>query len=127
MAEIVTDKSQKNNQTVKVHKDLAFCENPMEREEEEVELKVEQIKGLQNIYDTIRESGFAGLTVNRIPITEEHAPAEYCFDMMLDILKNEPASVPCVFSDQMGRGRTTLGMVIACLIKEIQITSELRY
>eukprot|EP00090_Calanus_glacialis_P007964 TRINITY_DN16343_c0_g1_i1.p1 TRINITY_DN16343_c0_g1~~TRINITY_DN16343_c0_g1_i1.p1 ORF type:complete len:528 (-),score=123.39 TRINITY_DN16343_c0_g1_i1:295-1878(-) len=126
LAEIVTDKSQKNNQTVKVHKDLAFCENPMEREEEEVELKVEQIKGLQNIYDTMRESGFAGLTVNRIPITEERAPAEYCFDMMLDILKNEPASVPCVFSDQMGRGRTTLGMVIACLIKEIQITSELR-
>jgi len=45
---------------------------------------------------------------------------------MLDLLKNVPASTPCVFSDQMGRGRTTLGMVIACLIKEIQITSELR-
>jgi len=41
-------------------------------------------------------------------------------------LKDEPASTPCVFSDQMGRGRTTLGMVAACLIKEIQITSELR-
>ena len=37
-----------------------------------------------------------------------------------------PASVPCIFSDQQGRGRTSLGMVIACLIKEMQITTELR-
>ena len=43
-----------------------------------------------------------------------------------ETLKKEPASVPCIFSDQQGRGRTTLGMVIACLIKEMQITSELR-
>lgn len=44
-----------------------------------------------------------------------------------DMLKETPASVPCIFSDQQGRGRTTLGMVIACLIKEMQITSELRW
>merc|ERR1711981_614089 len=35
-------------------------------------------------------------------------------------------STQCVFSCQMGRGRTTLGMVVTCLIKEIQVTSELR-
>ena len=46
--------------------------------------------------------------------------------MMVEALKNEPASTPCVFSDQMGRGRTTTGMIGACLIKEIQITTELR-
>ena len=46
--------------------------------------------------------------------------------MMVEGLKNEPASTPCVFSDQMGRGRTTAGMIAACLIKEIQITTELR-
>ena len=27
----------------------------------------------------------------------------------------------------MGKGRTTVGLVTACLIKEIQITKELRY
>ena len=47
-------------------------------------------------------------------------------DHIADILKEVPASVPCIFSDQQGRGRTSLGMVIACLIKEMQITSELR-
>ena len=59
-------------------------------------------------------------------MTEERSPGEDCFDMMVEALKNEPASTPCVFSYQMGRGRTTAGMIAACLIKEIQITTELR-
>ena len=63
----------------------------------------------------------------RIPITEERSAGEDSFDMMVEALKNEPASTPCVFSDQMGRGRTTTGMIGACLIKEIQITTELRF
>ena len=62
----------------------------------------------------------------RIPVTEERSPGEDCFDMMVEALKTEPASPPCVFSGQMGRGRTTAGMITACLIKELQITTELR-
>ena len=62
----------------------------------------------------------------RIPVTEERSPGEDCFDMMVEALKTEPASTPCVFSCQMGKGRTTLGMVAACLVKEITITAELR-
>ena len=60
-------------------------------------------------------------------MTEERSAGEDSFDMMVEALKNEPASTPCVFSDQMGRGRTTTGMIAACLIKEIQITTELRW
>ena len=52
-------------------------------------------------------------------------PTEY-IDVIVDTLKGEPASTPCVFSCQMGKGRTTLGMVAACLVKEITITAELR-
>ena len=65
------------------------------------------------------------------------------FDAIVETLKNEPVSTPCVFSCQvfsliktrvrvhllhiqMGKGRTTVGLVTACLIKEIQITKELR-
>merc|ERR1719510_591332 len=61
-----------------------------------------------------------------VPVVEERAPHESCFDILVESLKNEPASTQCVFSCQMGRGRTTLGMVVTCLIKEIQVTSELR-
>ena len=53
-------------------------------------------------------------------------PTEY-IDTIVESLKHEPASTPCIFNCQMGKGRTTLGMVAACLVKEITITAELRY
>jgi len=114
------------DQTVKSFRDTAFAENPMDREAVEDVLKVESIKGMYEIYANLRENGFPNLETFRIPVTEERSAGEACFDMMIEALKNEPASTPCIFSDQMGRGRTTSGMVTACLIKEIQITSELR-
>ena len=142
-AHLCKEKAEKNNGSLKIHKDLAFAENPLEREFEEVEVKPEDVKSFGDIYQQMRESGFEGLEAKRIPVCEDRAPPEFCFDMMtgyhccydqsilitlsLDILKNVPASVPCVFSDQQGRGRTSLGMIIACLIKEMQITTELRY
>ena len=155
------EKAEKNNGVLKIHKvqkmcalvsvctllnlqDHAFAENPLEREYDEVEMKPEDVKSLQELYQLMRESGFEGLESKRIPVPEDRAPPEFCFDMMTginkffhdlvlitwifisDILKSVPASVPCIFSDQQGRGRTSLGMVIACLIKEMQITTELR-
>ncbi len=45
----------------------------------------------------------------RVPVVEESAPTEACFDLLVASLKEEPASTQCVFSCQMGRGRTTLG------------------
>merc|ERR1712212_1196768 len=103
--------------------------NPMDRDTVEEVVKVEsldKIKGQFEIFGSLRENGFENLGHHRIPVTEERSAGEDSFDMMVEALKNEPASVPCVFSDQMGRGRTTLGMIVACLVKEIQITSELR-
>ena len=47
-----------------------------------------------------------------VPVVEERAPDESCFDILVESLKNEPASTQCVFSCQMGRGRTSLGMHI---------------
>ena len=66
------------------------------------------------------------LEVVRIPLQEDQMPTEY-IDVIVNILKSEAASTPCVFSCQMGKGRTTLGMVAACLVKEITITAELRW
>ena len=45
-----------------------------------------------------------------VPVVEESAPDESCFDVLVESMKNEPASTQCVFSCQMGRGRTTLGI-----------------
>jgi len=118
------DKDQ--NQTLKIHKDSTFTENPMEREDVEESVKAESVKGLHTVYDNLRENGFETLSTVRVPVVEERAPPESCFDILVDSLKHEPAATQCVFSCQMGRGRTTLGMIIACLVKEIQISTELR-
>jgi len=54
----------------------------------------------------------------RWPITDEQSPEERDFEVLLDILETErPAAV--VFNCQMGRGRTTTGMVIARVIWQV--------
>ena len=63
----------------------------------------------------------------RMPIVDEKAPRECDFDNMLSSLRDVGPDTACVFNCQMGKGRTTLGMVAACLVKEITITAELRY
>jgi len=126
LVEVTQTKAGASGGVLKIHKDLAFCENPLEREEDVVDVKVETIKSQQEVFASLDAHGFKNLSLYRLPAIEERAPAEYCFDMMTTLMKDIPASVPCVFSDQMGRGRTTNAMVVACLIKEIQITSELR-
>jgi hypothetical protein len=42
---------------------------------------------------------------------------EKCFDILVDSLKQEPAATQCVFSCQMGRGRTTLGTIFFRALK----------
>jgi len=113
--------------TLKVHKDVAFTENPMEREDVEESVKVESLLSLADLLKKLKSEGENGdHECVIVPVVEERAPDESCFDILVESLKNEPASTQCVFSCQMGRGRTTLGMVVTCLIKEIQVTSELR-
>merc|ERR1719412_824106 len=113
--------------TLKVHKDAAFTENPMEREDIQESVKVESLMNLGDLLKKLKSDGEnADHECVMVPVVEERAPDESCFDILVESLKNEPASTQCVFSCQMGRGRTTLGMVVSCLIKEIQITSELK-
>jgi len=113
-------------QMLKVSKDSGFTENPMDRENVEESLKAETVKSLKEVFVTMKDSGFPNLEYVRVPVVEESAPKEGYFDILVDILKNEAAATHCAFSCQAGRGRTSLGMVVACLVKEIQISSELR-
>ena len=111
---------------LKIHKDSAYTENPMEREDIEESVKVENLSCLDNILNELQGEAMPNLECIRVPVVEERAPDEDCFDILVESLKNEPASTQCIFSCQMGRGRTTIGMVVACLIKEIQVSVELK-
>lgn len=52
----------------------------------------------------------------RVPITDEKAPKDSDFELLIQRLWNVPLDAALVFNCQMGRGRTTTGMVIATLL-----------
>eukprot|EP01113_Clastostelium_recurvatum_P019836 TRINITY_DN2348_c0_g1_i1.p1 TRINITY_DN2348_c0_g1~~TRINITY_DN2348_c0_g1_i1.p1 ORF type:complete len:584 (+),score=142.11 TRINITY_DN2348_c0_g1_i1:202-1752(+) len=57
------------------------------------------------------------LDYHRIPITDECAPEEKDFDELISTLRFASLeNAACVFNCQMGRGRTTTGMVVCYLI-----------
>jgi len=63
----------------------------------------------------------------RIPVNQDKAPDEECFDQLVALLKSTSASTPIVFNCQAGISRTTTGMIVASLIKEFQLASELNH
>ncbi|WCJ22568.1 Paladin [Euphorbia peplus] len=52
----------------------------------------------------------------RVPITDEKSPEEPDFDIIVDKIYKANLNIEIVFNCQMGRGRTTTGMVIATLV-----------
>ncbi|CAO3589334.1 unnamed protein product [Absidia cylindrospora] len=60
----------------------------------------------------------------RIPITDEQAPIPDVFDQLIDRMKLSTRQTDLMFNCQMGRGRTTTGMVTACLLSMILKNKE---
>ncbi|KAL3652986.1 hypothetical protein CASFOL_002667 [Castilleja foliolosa] len=52
----------------------------------------------------------------RVPITDEKSPKEQDFDILVHKISQASVRTEIIFNCQMGRGRTTTGMVIATLI-----------
>merc|ERR1711950_134542 len=105
-----------------------YGEHPDERavKNEEQTEKLAEVMTLTSIYSGLKEKN-EKVNAIRIPLNQETAPAEDCFDQILALLKNTSASTPIVFNCQAGVSRTTTGMVIASLIKEFQLASELNH
>ena len=98
----------------------------MERVDIEVALEVKPIEDYESVYNNFREMCNVELKVIHVPVIEEQMTTASNYDIIVEALKDEQAATPCVFSCQMGKGRTTLGMVSACLVKQVQLTTELR-
>mmetsp|Transcript_46161 Transcript_46161/g.75319 ORF Transcript_46161/g.75319 Transcript_46161/m.75319 type:complete len:514 (+) Transcript_46161:137-1678(+) len=75
----------------------------------------ETVKTLREIYDTLQKDGYA-LDYVRNPILDEKAPDDSVIDETCRLLEDVEPDTALVFNCQMGRGRTTTGMVLACLI-----------
>ena len=88
--------------------DSEYKENPLERENKEERAQVSSVKSLHETYDDIKKK-YKNIDLVRVPVAEDNAPKEASIDILIDSLKQEPASTQCVFSCQAGMGRTTLG------------------
>ena len=64
------------------------------------------------------------LLFSRAPIVDEKAPKEADFDDILNVMREQGPDTACVFNCQMGKGRTTTGMILACIIKGQQLDSK---
>ena len=52
----------------------------------------------------------------RVPVTDEKAPKEKDFALLMRRLWKPPEGAALIFNCQMGRGRTSTGMIIASLL-----------
>lgn len=77
----------------------------------------------REVYAALAEEGYK-VTYQRIPITDGSSPREAIFDQFYEAIWPTRKQDPVVFNCQMGAGRTTMGMVIACLIRARKFGEE---
>ncbi|KPA83822.1 hypothetical protein ABB37_02031 [Leptomonas pyrrhocoris] len=82
----------------------------------------ETVKTLREVYEELLVKAFR-CQMLRLPVTDEQSPDIRDFDLLVDALLPRIAkhldrreTLSFVFNCQMGRGRTTTGMVICCLL-----------
>ncbi|XP_071715447.1 uncharacterized protein [Rutidosis leptorrhynchoides] len=75
----------------------------------------ESVKTPLQVYLELQTQNFL-VDYERVPITDEKSPKEQDFDTLVDRISKADLKTEIIFNCQMGRGRTTTGMVIATLI-----------
>ena len=111
---------------IEIFRDKEDQDNPMDREEVKNPCKLENLQGFTQILTKLSEGPIKDMKIVRVPILEEKALPEECFDIIVKSLVSEnPATTQCIFSSQLGKSRTTLGMTIACITKSVQMSGKL--
>jgi len=98
-----------------------YAEHPEDRKNIEYSVHMDNdecLVTLSGMYEQLRQLNF-NLSYARMPIVDEKAPSEESFDNLVRELKDLDPDTACVFNCQMGKGRTTTGMIIATLVKDI--------
>ncbi|KAI9267887.1 inositol hexakisphosphate-domain-containing protein [Phascolomyces articulosus] len=78
----------------------------------------EQVETPSEVFQSIVDEGYR-VDYLRIPITDEQAPIPDVFDQLIRRVQDANAGVDVLFNCQMGRGRTTTGMVTASLMSMV--------
>ncbi|XWS35994.1 hypothetical protein CRYUN_Cryun20dG0043800 [Craigia yunnanensis] len=75
----------------------------------------DSVKTPLEVYEELQLEGYL-VDYERVPITDEKSPKELDFDILVNKISQADISTEVIFNCQMGRGRTTTGMVIATLV-----------
>ncbi|KAK4783955.1 hypothetical protein SAY86_018323 [Trapa natans] len=75
----------------------------------------DSVKTPLEVYQELQLEGYL-VDYERVPVTDEKSPKEQDFDILVEKISKANITTDIVFNCQMGRGRTTTGMVIATLI-----------
>ncbi|XP_050251484.1 uncharacterized protein LOC126698360 isoform X1 [Quercus robur] len=75
----------------------------------------DSVKTPLEVYEELQVEGYL-VDYERVPITDEKSPKETDFDILVHKISQANLNTEIIFNCQMGRGRTTTGMVIATLI-----------
>ncbi|XVF22236.1 hypothetical protein REPUB_Repub12eG0156200 [Reevesia pubescens] len=75
----------------------------------------DSVKTPLEVYEELQLEGYL-VDYERVPITDEKSPKELDFDILVNKISQADISTEIIFNCQMGRGRTTTGMVIATLV-----------
>ncbi|ONK62988.1 uncharacterized protein A4U43_C07F10230 [Asparagus officinalis] len=75
----------------------------------------DSIKTTLEVYEELQVEGYL-VDYERVPITDEKSPKESDFDNLVRRIAQVDKDTEIIFNCQMGRGRTTTGMVIATLV-----------
>ncbi|KAF8008217.1 hypothetical protein BT93_K2020 [Corymbia citriodora subsp. variegata] len=75
----------------------------------------DSVKTPLEVYQELQVEGYL-VDYERVPLTDEKAPEEQDIDDLVDKISHVDVNTEIIFNCQMGRGRTTTGMVIATLI-----------
>nr|KYP71704.1 Paladin [Cajanus cajan] len=73
------------------------------------------VKTPLEVYEELQVEGYL-VDYERVPITDEKSPKELDFDILVRKISQADINTEIIFNCQMGRGRTTTGMVIATLV-----------
>lgn len=107
-----------------------YAEHPEDRKNLEYNVYLENdddLVTLSGMYEQIKQMDESfKLNYARMPIVDEKAPRECDFDALVTELRDVDANTACVFNCQMGKGRTTTGMIVACLIRDIVQAGEIK-
>ncbi|XP_057482854.1 uncharacterized protein LOC130769660 isoform X3 [Actinidia eriantha] len=73
------------------------------------------VKTPLEVYEELQAKQYL-VDYERVPVTDEKSPKEQDFDILVDKISQVDINTEIIFNCQMGRGRTTTGMVIATLV-----------